>query len=189
MFAKSAFIGRFKQPASWAIAAASLVGGAPALAATQGLLDATSRGSVVINVSVASRTQVSGLTDITLPNVSPSAAITSSQSVCVWSNTAIKAYSVTATGTGQADAFAVSSGTLTAPFSVAWGEVAGQASGTQLTPGAMLTGLTSAASAPTCSSGQASTASLIISFAPGDLQNMQPETTYSGTLNLLVTPG
>ena len=63
----------------------------PASAApTQGTLGATSTGSITINVSVPSRVQITGLTDVNFTNVDPAVTATNAQSNCVWSNTATK---------------------------------------------------------------------------------------------------
>lgn len=159
--------------------------GSRAEAATQGSLGATSTGSIVITLSVAGRVQISGLSDVAFVAVSPDAAASRAQSVCVWSNTATKGYSVTAAGSGPDGRFALASGGLTTPYAVAWNASAGQSSATSLDPGTALTGLTSAATSPDCASGSSS---LMITVAAADLQQAQPETNYVGTLSLLVTP-
>lgn len=170
---------------------AALCGGA-ASAATQGSLGATSSGTVSISLSVAGRVQISGLSDVAFVAVSPDMAATAAQNVCVWSNTATKGYSVTASGNGAGDAFELSGPANPAPYAVAWsdaaGQSAGQASGTPLSAGAALSGLKSSASSPDCSSGGAASSSLIVTVDPATLQAAQPDTTYTGTLNLLVTP-
>ena len=48
---------------------------------------------------------ITGLSDVTFTNQDPATAASSAQSVCVWSNTATKAYTITATGSGTANAF------------------------------------------------------------------------------------
>ncbi len=162
--------------------------GERAEAATQGTLGETSTGSITITVSVAKLAQISGLSDVTLSAVDPASTATNAQSVCVWSNTATKGYSITASGSGPGSSFALTNGSMTAPYSVAWSVSSGQTSGTSLSPGAALTGLTSTATEPSCSSDPATTSSLIVTVGAADLQNMQAETSYSGTLNLLVSP-
>jgi len=166
---------------------AALCGGA-AGAATQGSLGATSTGSISISLSVAGRVQISGLTDVAFVAVSPDAAAVSAQSLCVWSNTATKGYSVTASGSGAGDAFELSGPANTAAYAVAWSDVAGQSAGTPLNAGAALSGLTSSASSPDCSTGGAASSSLIVTVDPATLQAATPDTTYTGALNLLVTP-
>lgn len=162
---------------------------APAMAATQGTLGTTSQGSVTITATVPNRAQITGLTDINFTNADPTTTAVASQNDCVWSNTATKGYSIKASGSGTAGAFTLASGALTPiPYSVQWNESSGQSTGTALTAGTALAGLVSTATSPTCSSGPATTSSLIVSIASSDLQNMVAATSYTGTLTLLVTP-
>jgi hypothetical protein len=167
----------------------AMLGMGPAEAATQGTLGNTSSGSVTINASVASRVQISGLSDVTFNTVDPSAAVSNAQSVCVWSNTATKGYNITATGSGTASAFTLSSAALpVVPYTVEWAGSTGQTSGSALTVSTPLTALTSAATRPTCSSGPTSSASLIVRMAAADLQGMSAGATYTGALTLVVAP-
>ena len=161
----------------------------PAGAATQGTLGATSQGSVTITATVPNRAQITGLTDINFTNADPTTNAVATQNDCVWSNTATRGYSIKASGSGTAGAFTLSSGALTPiPYSVQWNQSSGQSSGTALTAGTALAGLVSTATSPTCSSGPATTSSLVVSIASSDLQNMVAATSYTGTLTLLVTP-
>ena len=165
----------------------ALYGGA-ASAATQGSLGASSTGSVAITLSVARRVQISGLSDVALVAVSPQAAAISAQNVCVWSNTATKGYSVTASGSGAGNSFELSSGSGTAAYAVAWSDAAGQATGTPLNSGSVLSGLTSSATSPDCSSSGAASARLVVTVDPATLQATTPDTAYAGALNLVVSP-
>ena len=170
-------------------AAASLLLTGPALAATQGSFGATSTGSVNINASVPGRVRISGLTDVTFSNVDPSVAAIDAQSVCVWSNTSTRGYSITATGSGAASAFTLSSGALpVVPYTVAWAPTSGQTTGTGLTAGAALTGQTSTAINADCSAGPSASASLVVSVGSSTLQSMTAGVTYNGTLTLVVAP-
>ena len=166
---------------------AALIGG-EAEAASQGSLGETSSGSIGITLSVAGRVQISGLSDVAFVAVSPDAAAMSAQDVCVWSNTATKGYSVTASGSGAGDMFELASTSRTASYSVAWNDAAGQSAGTPLSAGAALSGQTSSAASPDCTSGGADSSTLIVTVDPVALQNVEPDTTYAGALNLLVTP-
>lgn len=159
----------------------------PALAATQGTLGATSTGSVSITASVPNRARISGLSDITFASQDPNTAASSAQNVCVWSNTATKGYTITASGSGTANAFTLANGSLTVPYSVQWAASTGQTTGTALTAATASAGLVSAATQQSCSSGPLS-ASLIVNIATTDLGAMQSQTNYTGTLTLLVTP-
>lgn len=177
---------RFRQLCT-AIAAAALMPGT-ALAATQGTLGATSTGSISIGASIPNRVQLSKLTDVSFTNQDPSVAASNAQNVCVWSNTSTKGYNVTATGSGTASAFTLANGALTVPYSVEWAGSSGQSSGTALTTGTALAGLTSTATNLNCASGPATSASLIVKISTANLQSMQAATTYTGTLTLVVAP-
>lgn len=159
-----------------------------AFGATQGTLGATSTGSVTISASVPARARLTGLTDVSFLNQDPAVTASTPQNVCVWSNTATKVYTITATGSGSANAFTLANGALTTPYSVQWNSTSGQTSGTALTAGTASGSLTSVASQQLCASGPTSSASLIVEIATTDLQTMQATTTYAGTLTLLITP-
>lgn len=168
---------------------ASLVLAGPAVASTDGSFGATSTGSLIINASVPGRVRISGITDVTFSNVDPSVAASNAQSVCVWSNTATRGYRITATGSGAAGAFTLSSGALpVVPYTVQWASTSGQTSGTSLTTGAALAGQTSSATNSDCSTGPLKSASLVVSMGSPTLQSMTSGVTYNGTLTLVVAP-
>ena len=167
---------------------ASSFGSGQAFAASQGTLGATSTGSVTITASVPNRARITGLTDVAFTNQDPATAASSAQNVCVWSNTATKAYTITATGSGAASAFTISDGTTAVPYSVEWSSSSGQTSGTALTTGAASASLTSTATHQTCASGPAASASLVVGITTADLSTMSAGPSYTGTLTLLVTP-
>jgi len=175
--------------ASLAAIAASMFLAEPALASTQGSFGATSTGSVTINASVPGRVRISGLSDVTFSNVDPSVAASNAQNVCVWSNTSTRGYTITATGSGAANAFTLASGALPAvPYTVAWASSSGQTSGTSLASGTALVGQTSSATNPDCSAGPATSASLVVGIGSSTLQSMTSGVTYNGTLTLVVAP-
>lgn len=189
------FASLIRRPAPIRLCTAGLLGATalgfsgPALAATQGSLGSTSTGSVTITATVPNRAQLTALSDISFTNADPSTNATNSQNVCAWSNTATKGYSITATGSGSGGAFTLASGALTPiPYSVQWNQSSGQSSGTSLTAATALGSLLSTATKPTCSSGPSTTASLIVTIAASDLQDMVAATSYTGTLTLLLTP-
>ncbi len=157
-------------------------------AATQGSMGATSSGSIAITLSVAGRVKIGGLSDVAFVAVLPDAAAIVAQNVCVWSNTATRGYSVTASGSGPGAAFELAAASQAAPYSVAWNDASGQAAGTPLAPGAALSGLTSDAASPDCSAGGGASSRLTVQVEPAVLQAVLPDTTYAGALNLLVTP-
>jgi hypothetical protein len=157
-------------------------------AATQGSMGSTSTGSISISASVPNRTRISGLSDVAFTNQDPSTAASNAQNVCVWSNTATKGYTITATGSGTGSAFTLSNGTNTVPYSVEWAASSGQTSGTALTAGTASSSLTSTATNQSCASGPAASASLIVGIATANLGSMAAGSSYTGTLTLLVTP-
>ncbi|MXO61266.1 hypothetical protein GRI89_17110 [Altererythrobacter salegens] len=164
------------------------VPGNQAFAATPGTLGATSTGTVTITASVPNRARITGLADVSFLNQDPNTAANSAQNVCVWSNTATKAYTITATGSGSANAFTITNGTVTVPYSVQWASSTGQTSGTSLSTGTASSSLTSTATNQTCASGPTASASLIVGISTTDLGTMTAGSSYTGTLTLLVTP-
>ena len=172
-----------------AVAGIAITTATPAFAATQGSLGATSTGNITITVSVPSRVQITGLTDVAFTNVDPSTTATNAQSNCVWSNTATKGYTITATGSGTSGAFTLASGALTpVSYSVQWNQSTGQSSGTALTAATASSTFNSTATTPTCATAPATSSSLIVSITSAQLLTMASLTTYTGTLTLLVSP-
>ena len=159
-----------------------------ASAATQGTLGATSTGTVAISASVPARARITGLADVAFTNQDPGPAASNAQNVCVWSNTATKAYTITATGSGTANAFTLSNGTTTVPYSVEWAATSGQTSGTALTTGTASASQTSTATHQTCATAPTTSASLIVGITTANLGTMSAGSSYTGTLTLLVTP-
>jgi hypothetical protein len=181
---------RFTKSALVAGALAAAVASAPAMAATptQGSLGATSQGVVGISATIPQRVQISGLSDFTFGTLDPATAASTPESVCVWSNTTTKGYSITATGSGASSAFTLSNGTTTLGYGVEWAGTSGQSTGTTLTTN-VASSFTSAAANPSCSSGAAMSASLIVGFTTAQLQAaVGSATAYTGTLTLLVAP-
>ena len=180
---------RYHAGALVAGALASLLLAGPAAASTQGSFGPTSTGSVTINASVPGRVRISGLSDVTFNNVDPSVNASNAQNVCVWSNTSTRGYSITATGSGAANAFTLSSGALApVPYTVQWAQTSGQTTGTSLLASTALTGQTSSATNNDCSAGPTSSASLVVSVGSPVLQSMTAGVTYNGTLTLVVAP-
>jgi hypothetical protein len=170
------------------IYAMALSSGTAQATPTQGTLGSTSTGVINISVSVPNRARITNLSDVTITNQDPNTAVNSAQSVCVWSNTSTKNYTVTATGSGSSSAFTLANSTLTVPYSVEWSGSTGQSSGTILTAGTASAAFTSTATNQTCASGPSTTASLIVNMATSDLGGMQAQTNYTGTLTLVVAP-
>lgn len=170
-------------------ASASLIPLETAIASTQGSFGTTSTGSISINASVPGRVRISGLGDISFANADPSVAASDAQDVCVWSNTSTRGYSISASGSGAANAFTLSNGVDPAvPYTVAWAQSSGQTSGSNLVNGTALTGQTSTAITSDCSAGPSASASLIVTIDPPTLQTMLAGVDYTGTLTLVVAP-
>ena len=110
------------------VACCSIAIPASAFAASQGTLGSTSTGSVGISATIPARAQISGLTDIGFGTVDPASAASQTEDVCVWSNTPGRGYQITATGSGSSNAFTLSDGTNTLPYSVEWAATASQLS-------------------------------------------------------------
>lgn len=184
-------VGKFNMPGSFARRAFLAVCGlwipAAAVAASQGTLGSTSTGSVDISATVPGRVQISGLSDVAFGTVDPSTAASDAQDVCVWSNTSGRGYSLTATGSGVANAFTLSDGTNNLAYAVEWADSSGQSAGSVLTPATALGGLASTAVNPTCSAGPAASASLIVKLTTADMQAAVAGS-YTGTLTLVVAP-
>lgn len=162
--------------------------GQNANAATQGSLGATSTGTVSISASVPARARISGLVDVAFTNQDPASAASFAQNVCVWSNTATKGYSITASGDGTASAFTLAGAASTVPYTVQWNSSSGQTSGTALTTGATLSGLVSTATQQSCATGPTASASLVVGMSAATLQSMQALASYTGVLTLVVAP-
>ena len=110
-----------------------------------------------------------------------------SQNICVYSTGTSARYHVTASGSGTGSAFTVASGSQTMAYEVQWSSSSGQTSGTPLASGVALTLQTSGATNATCSSGPATSASLIVILRTATIQAATAGA-YGGTLTLIVAP-
>jgi hypothetical protein len=111
----------------------------------------------------------------------------SSQDICVYSNSANDGYNVRAIGSGSGGAFTLASGSASLAYDVEWSSASGQANGTVLTPNVALSGQVSAARQQTCNSGPSSSASLIITIRSSALASAEAGS-YSGALTLVIGP-
>jgi hypothetical protein len=146
-------------------------------------------GSVPISLTIPSLAQIGGLTDVTFANVSAQSDAVSTQSVCTYSNSLTRSYTVTASGNGAGSAFTLAaSGGATVRYSVGWADSAGSAATTNLTAGTPSAAFGNATILPTCAIGGAASSTLKITISAGDLQGMTGGATYTGTLTLLITP-
>jgi len=165
----------------------------PAYAATQGTQGATSTGTINISASVAARVDISNLSDVTFadadlgPILDTGSQATKAQNVCVWSNNSDKSYYITASGSGASNAFTLAnSSNPVLPYEVYWNATSGQTTGTQQMATTKSAKFTGTATAPTCGGG--TTASLIIGIMGSDANSMLANTSYTGTLTLLISP-
>lgn len=132
------------------------------------------------------KVRITGLSDVNFGTVSNlTIDAVQSQSLCVYSNGTGNRYSVRADGSGAAGAFALSNGITSLAYDVRWNSQAGQTNGTVLAPGALLPSQTTTAQNQTCSSGPATTASLIVTLPATSLSSAGAGN-YSGTLTLIV---
>ena len=138
----------------------------------------------------AATVRITGLRNVIFASLDIAVDAINSQSICVYSDTATKGYSVTATGSGSGSAFTLSGGAVggALPYIVQWGQTPGQTVGTQLNPGTALTGQKSTATQQRCSNGPSSTASLIIVLRATNLQSATAGISYTGTLTILIAP-
>jgi len=138
--------------------------------------------------SAASRVDITNLQDVSLLSLDPFVTASRSQSLCVYSNTRTRGYTITATGSGVASAFTLSGGGLTAalPYTVAWSAAAGQSTGATLSPGVALTGRVSTATQKRCRRGPSTSASLIVRVTAANLQTAFAGVRYTGVLTLVI---
>lgn len=158
-------------------------------APTQGLLAATSTGSITITATIPALVEISKLSDLTFTTLNGNADATLKEDVCVFSNTLTRGYTIKGSGSGASGAYTlVNSSSATIPYSVAWASSASASTGTALLNGTPSGTLTSTALTPTCGAGSTPTATLIVGIAAIDQGSMVANTSYTGTLTLLVTP-
>lgn len=138
----------------------------------------------------AASVQITALQDETFTSLNPLVDATKTQSVCVFSNTLLHGYNVTARGSGAASAFTLSAGgsVPTLPYTVQWSQSSGSSAGTALAVGTPLTGQKSTATSTTCHSGPSTSASLIVILHTADLQAALAGVSYTGTLSLTIAP-
>lgn len=140
------------------------------------------------SADAAPSVRINNLADVAFGTISNfTSDQTSSQSICIYSTAAGGLYQITATGSGSGGAFTLASGTDTMAYEVQWAATAGQTTGTSLTAGVALTGLTSNATKSGCTSGPSSSASLITVLRTAEI-GAAKSGSYSGTMTLLVAP-
>ncbi|OBV10583.1 hypothetical protein [Erythrobacter dokdonensis] len=173
-----------------ATAAALVCLSAPAFAATQGTPGPTSTGTVTINASITPEVNITNLDDITFAATSLRTALNTgananqSDDICIWSNNPDGSFFVTATGDGAANAFTITDGTRTTPYSIVIRDFAGTSQ--TLTAGTKSAQYRSNAVAPDC--GGSTNTTLTVQITSTAIAAMEATTTYTGVLTLLVSP-
>ena len=138
--------------------------------------------------AAAQQVQISKLSDVAFGTIVDfTTDSVSAQNVCIFSSTAQKGYNIRATGSGTGSAFTLANGSARLAYEVQWSANSGRTTGTSLTTNVALTGLRTNANNATCSSGPATTASLIVIIRAASL-GAAAGGAYNGTLTLLVAP-
>ena len=163
-------------------------------AATQGSLGTSSTGIANISITKAVQARISDISDMTLGSWSVAdGAVQLTSNVCIYSSTG--SYRLTATGSGLANIFTLTSNGNLLPYSVAWN--AGGAGALASTGTALLAGIQSSTFAnadqasSTCSGGGSAndTARVVVNVSALAMELAIGSTTpYTGTLTMLVTP-
>jgi hypothetical protein len=130
-------------------------------------------------------TKLSSVTIGTVTNLE--ADVTRAQNVCAFSSASGARYSVRGSGSGTGGAFTLASGSSTMAYEVQWSGQSGQVTGTALTAGLRSPIFTSTAANQLCTSGPATTASLILVVRAAALSSATAGA-YSGTLTLILAP-
>jgi hypothetical protein len=166
----------------------------PTLAATQGLLGATSTGSINITVTKAQLARITGLVDMTLNNWQEGQGnVELTNDVCVYSTRPNGGYTIKASGSGAGGAFTLSAGTAsTLAYTVGWnaggvGALTGTA--TPLFANTISTGMTRAATdSSTCNGTHPGPTARLFVNITSTVMSTASDGSYTGTLTLLVTP-
>ena len=133
--------------------------------------------------AAADKVKVGDLVDVTFGTINNlSVDNVSAQNICAHSQS--DRYSVTATGSGSNNSFALSAGSASLAYEVQWAGMAGQTTGTPMAAG-VASGTFTAVSNQNCNGG--ATASLIIVLRATQLQSATA-LAYSGTLSILLAP-
>jgi hypothetical protein len=134
------------------------------------------------------KARISGLVDAAFGTVILTSDRTVRQNVCAFSDSATAGYSVTASGSGAASAFTLTTGSFTVPYEVQWAGTSNQTSGTSLTSGSIAHGFTSNAANNNCGgNGPTATATLIVILRASALGSARAGS-YSGTLSITLAP-
>ena len=166
-----------------ALGAALATAATSGFAANQGTTGFTSTGDLDITLTVSDEVKISNLSDITLPGFTGT-DVSGTSEACVFRNSGAS-YNITATGSGTGNAFSLTDGTSTVPYSVTYDDGSG--------PAGLATGVALAAdNAETtdnddCASLGANNGSIEVTVTAAAAAGL-PAATYTGVLTLLVAP-
>jgi hypothetical protein len=168
--------------ATLAAAASTLLFAAPGEAGTiGGAMGNVSRATIGISVSVAPRLQLLRAGAQSTGSAAGGNGLRTSQPLCIWGNTPLGTYNVTALG-DTLQGFEVGDGNGRA-HSVEWESLAGGTGPVAFSSGSTVNQLTAARSVG-CGGG--ATAGIVVSYPDGSGRN--PTDDHAGTLLLLVAP-
>jgi len=176
---------------SFAKAAKGLVAGGVAVmiaangfAATQGTVGATSTGDLDISLTIVDEVRISNLVDITLGTFL-GADLGGSSPACVF-RSGTGNYEITATGDGGtgSDEFALTDGTNSVDYTVAYDDGSGAVLVSSGTP---LTGQTGGDPASDTCAGTGDNGTIAVNVLASDMEGL-PAGAYTGTLTLTVAP-
>lgn len=153
-----------------------------AYAAVDGVPGFSSTGTLDISITVDDEVRISNLGDILLGTFAGTDA-TGSSAACIYRNSATT-YQITASGDGTANAFTLSDGTGTVPYSVTYADAS--ATPVSVASGIALTGQDGADTDVDCAV-TGNNASIGVTVSAADAAAL-PAGNYTGTLTLVVAP-
>lgn len=137
--------------------------------------------------SAGDKVAITGLSNVAFGTIVSFNDQTSSQNLCVYSQSFTDGYSVTALGSGAGGAFTLAAGSAPLAYDVLWSALPNQRGGTSLVAGSAATGFRSGATQKTCNSGPSASATLTIAIRARALASAQAGS-YAGTLQLMIAP-
>jgi hypothetical protein len=160
---------------------------APAFAATNGSVGATSSGSATVTAFVGALVRVTAVDDLALGTWTGVGSLATADNVCIWTTTG--GYNVTASGDGGGGSdFALSNGASgSLAYTVKWDDTASSSTLTTMTTGTALTGQVSGANSTDCNAGANLSATVAVEIAEADL-TAADSGSYSGVLTLVIAP-
>jgi hypothetical protein len=141
-----------------------------------------------VSITIPPKIQISGLSNIAVPEFTGSGDSAASDDVCVYSNNATGNYQVTATGSGTGGAFVLDHATLseTVPYTAKWNDASGTTGNQALSSGVPLANQGNASSSALDCAGVPN-ANLEISVSEASMK-ANPSGNYQGNMAVLVEP-